>query len=60
MPGKTLFDEDDGVNKLLALLTKLNQAMAGANRIGTVEELQTFIDNLNRVYLEIKQTTTTI
>lgn len=60
MPGKTLFDEDDGVNKLLGLLTKLNQAMAGANRITSVEELQTFIDNLNRVYLEIKQTATTI
>ncbi len=55
MPGKALFEEEDGTNILLKILTKLNQAMAGANRITTVEELQTFIDNLNRVYLEIKQ-----
>jgi hypothetical protein len=52
---KTLFEAESGENVLLKILTKLNQVMAGANRITTVEELQSFIDNLNRVYLEIKQ-----
>jgi hypothetical protein len=54
MPVKTMFETEDGSVTLINILTKLNQAMAGINKVKTVEELQVFIDNLNRVSADIK------
>ena len=54
MPVKTMFEAEDGTVTLINILTKLNQAMAGINKVKTVEELQVFIDNLNRVSADIK------
>ncbi len=51
---KTMFETDDGTTLLVNILTKLNQAMAGINKVKTVEELQVFINNLNRVSADIK------
>lgn len=55
MPVKTMFETEDGSVTLVNILTKLNQAMAGINKVKTVEELQVFIDNLNRVSADIKK-----
>jgi hypothetical protein len=58
MPVKTMFEAEDGTVTLINILTKLNQAMAGINKVKTVEELQVFIDNLNRVSADIKKAVT--
>ncbi len=50
-----MFDEDNGASELLRIIALLNAAMGDVKKTKTVEELQTVINNVNRVVNEIKK-----
>ncbi len=50
-----MFDEDGGANELLRIISLLNAAMGDVKKTKTVEELQTVINNINRVITEVKK-----
>jgi hypothetical protein len=52
---KQMFDEDNGASELLRIIALLNAAMGDVKKTKTVEELQTVINNVNRVVNEIKK-----
>jgi hypothetical protein len=52
---KAMFDEDNGSSELLRIIALLNAAMGDVKKTKTVEELQTVINNVNRVVNEIKK-----
>jgi hypothetical protein len=52
---KEMFDEDGGANELLRIISLLNAAMGDVKKTKTVEELQTVINNINRVITEVKK-----
>lgn len=52
---KAMFDEDNGASELLRIIDLLNAAMGDVKKTKTVEELQTVINNINRVVAEVKK-----
>lgn len=52
---KQMFDEDNGASELLRIIELLNAAMGDVKKTKTVEELQTVINNINRVINEVKK-----
>jgi hypothetical protein len=52
---KVMFDEDNGASELLRIIDLLNAAMGDVKKTKTVEELQTVINNINRVITEVKK-----
>jgi hypothetical protein len=52
---KAMFDEDNGASELLRIISLLNAAMGDVKKTKTVEELQTVINNINRVINEVKK-----
>jgi hypothetical protein len=52
---KQMFDEDNGASELLRIISLLNAAMGDVKKTKTVEELQTVINNINRVINEVKK-----
>jgi hypothetical protein len=52
---KVMFDEDNGASELLRIIDLLNAAMGDVKKTKTVEELQTVINNINRVVAEVKK-----
>lgn len=52
---KEMFDEDNGASELLRIINLLNAAMGDVKKTRTVEELQTVINNINRVIVEVKK-----
>ncbi len=52
---KQMFDEDNGASELLRIIELLNAAMGDVKKTKTVEELQTVINNINRVITEVKK-----
>jgi hypothetical protein len=52
---KAMFDEDNGASELLRIIDLLNAAMGDVKKTKTVEELQTVINNINRVINEVKK-----
>ena len=52
---KEMFDEDNGASELLRIIGLLNAAMGDVKKTRTVEELQTVINNINRVIAEVKK-----
>ena len=50
-----MFDEDNGASELLRIIDLLNAAMGDVKKTKTVEELQTVINNINRVINEVKK-----
>ncbi len=52
---KAMFDEDNGASELLRIIGLLNAAMGDVKKTKTVEELQTVINNINRVITEVKK-----
>jgi hypothetical protein len=52
---KAMFDEDNGASELLRIIELLNAAMGDVKKTKTVEELQTVINNINRVINEVKK-----
>jgi hypothetical protein len=52
---KQMFEEDNGASELLRIIDLLNAAMGDVKKTKTVEELQTVINNINRVVAEVKK-----
>ena len=52
---KQMFEEDNGASELLRIIDLLNAAMGDVKKTKTVEELQTVINNINRVINEVKK-----
>jgi len=52
---KVMFEEDNGASELLRIIDLLNAAMGDVKKTKTVEELQTVINNINRVINEVKK-----
>jgi len=50
-----MFEEDNGASELLRIIDLLNAAMGDVKKTKTVEELQTVINNINRVINEVKK-----
>ena len=50
-----MFEEDNGASELLRIIDLLNAAMGDVKKTKTVEELQTVINNINRVIAEVKK-----
>lgn len=53
---KSLFEGESDDEILINILNMINSALAGSNKAKTVEELQTIINNVNRVIIEVKKT----
>jgi hypothetical protein len=53
--GRSMFEPDNDNNMLIAVLATLNEKLANARKLKTVEELQKVINDLTVIIADIKK-----